>query len=848
MMKNIATWLFLAALLTGPSSAQFAMFQVNGSVTTPSVQTLKIGGGGFLTGMAISTDGTTKVAKTDTYGAYASVASINSGAWFQLLTASSFPTADLKVGVYGGAYEVTVAPSDPTRIYLYINGFVYKSVNSGLTFTKTNYSQVAADPNNANRTMGRFMAVDPQNANVLYVGAPTQLWVTFDGGATFAQVTSVANATPAGGGTGGILVAFDAHSSVSGGKQQGIWASSYGTGLYHSTDGGTTWALVNSSGMPTTFTHLICEQTGVVYVVDNVGGGSNGALNKYNGSWSNFTSLIGSTIRAVAINPVTAAAIYASKDNGSLDVSVDGGSTWFTTDSFISAADIPWLGNTFEEGNLSVGDIQFDPSVANTLYFAEGIAIWKLNPPTTSTNVITWASQTTAIEQLVTTSMMSSPGNNPIATVEDRQFFNIANPAVYPSAQLRNTYGTSATNITIPTITTPASPISRTFTTSSSFGLSGSTFLYIQETGNSNNVMFAQVTSDTGTTLVVSVYRSSGAGTTATDWTIMADAVGGVSVVHGWDADYAAPSTLTLVSLINFNSTDLSGLSSDGGLTWKFFGALPSQANNGGCIAAASSTNFIIVQSNNGFIFNSTNAGASWTQRNPSGWPTSGETGVGFSSFNRGKGCAADRVTANKFYVFNYGPPGATTIKGVWASTDSGATWTQVSGNIDLTSGSQLSNFTLKSVPGNAGNLFFTPGVNTGASSFPSGVNFKRSTDGGATWTNVANVQDVFAFGFGAAKPGGSGYPAIYIYGWVSGVGGLWESDDNAATWSQLTGLYPNNSMDTPSTVEGDANKYGWVYMGGGGSGYSYRKLNFLLNLDIIRANDNTPMWLNEVG
>src|SRR5262249_29246406 len=94
------------------------------------------------------------------------------------------------------------------------------------------------------------------------------------------------------------------------------------------------------------------------------------------------------------------------------------------------------------------------------------------------------------------------------------------------------------------------------------------------------------------------------------------------------------------------------------------------------------------------------------------------------------------------------------------------------------------------------------------------------STDGGVTWTEVANVREVETFGFGApATPGG--YPAIYIVGWVNGAYGIWQSDDDAQTWSQI-GQFPTGSLDHIKTISGDPNVYGQVYIGVQGSGYAY--------------------------
>ena len=89
---------------------------------------------------------------------------------------------------------------------------------------------------------------------------------------------------------------------------------------------------------------------------------------------------------------------------------------------------------------------------------------------------------------------------------------------------------------------------------------------------------------------------------------------------------------------------------------------------------------------------------------------------------------------------------------------------------------------------------------------------FYQSTNGGATWVAIANVTEVYCFGFGAPAPGQS-YPSIYIVGSVNNVYGIWESDNNAQSWTQI-GTYPTGNLDLIQTISGDPNIYGQVYVG----------------------------------
>ena len=59
------------------------------------------------------------------------------------------------------------------------------------------------------------------------------------------------------------------------------------------------------------------------------------------------------------------------------------------------------------------------------------------------------------------------------------------------------------------------------------------------------------------------------------------------------------------------------------------------------------------------------------------------------------------------------------------------------------------------------------------------------------------------------------------IVGYVNKVYGVWQSINDAKSWTQI-GTYPLNSLDTIKTISGDPNIYGQVYIGFSGSGYAY--------------------------
>ncbi len=111
--------------------------------TSANWQTLKVGGGGWVTGISIANDGT-MVVRTDTNGAYL----WNGSQWVQLVTTSSMPAAFDFSG--HGVYEIQVAPSNSSIMYMTFDGYVFKTTNQGTTWTQTAFAGFndSGDPSN----------------------------------------------------------------------------------------------------------------------------------------------------------------------------------------------------------------------------------------------------------------------------------------------------------------------------------------------------------------------------------------------------------------------------------------------------------------------------------------------------------------------------------------------------------------------------------------------------------------------------------------------------------------------------------------------------------------------------
>ena len=79
------------------------------------------------------------------------------------------------------------------------------------------------------------------------------------------------------------------------------------------------------------------------------------------------------------------------------------------------------------------------------------------------------------------------------------------------------------------------------------------------------------------------------------------------------------------------------------------------------------------------------------------------------------------------------------------------------------------------------------------------------------------------AIGFGKEAPGAS-YPAIYIYGTVNGVKGIWQSIDEARSWVLIDDdRHQFGDLSNGNFVRGDANIFGVVYRSTAGRGIAVR-------------------------
>ena len=250
--------------------------------------------------------------------------------------------------------------------------------------------------------------------------------------------------------------------------------------------------------------------------------------------------------------------------------------------------------------------------------------------------------------------------------------------------------------------------------------------------------------------------------------------------------DYAESSPNTVARVGNNDTAPHIAFSTDNGANW-FQGAEPSGVTGGGTVAAAADAS--------GFVWSPDGTGVNHTTGYGSSWTAS--TGV-----PAGAVVESDRVNAKKFYAFKAGA--------FYVSTNGGAAFTATAASGLPADGPVR----FKAVPGAEGDIWLAGGTSTGT------YGLWHSTDSGASFTRLSNVDQADSIGFGKAATGAS-YPALYTSAKIAGVRGIFRSTDAGSTWTRINDATHQYGW-TGAAITGDPRVYGRVYVSTNGRGVVY--------------------------
>lgn len=377
-----------------------------------------IGGGGFITGLAFDARGETRLARTDTYGAYL----WEGDRWRQLVDAASMPQVDRRQdGASEGVYEIAVAPGNSRRLYMAINGWVYRSDDRGMTWRRASTAApfpFAADPNGAHRMYGPFIAVDPGNPDLVLLGTPSDgLWRSGDGGTRWTRVAGISvSAMPGGAGerdlgrrAPGASIWFAP--AAAGGE---VWVAVPGAGVFVSADRGVTFTALSNGAThaPIAVRRGAFAADGSFYAVESEG---KRAWAYHNGAWSDLTASAGLpalAYAAVAADP-RGGSVFVFDEGGQAYRSTDAGASWSRVmhRASVGASDPPWL-HVANQSYFATADVRFDPVEPGLLWVGAGTGVYHATPPLAGL-LLQWVSQARGIEQLVTTDIVQAPGQAP---------------------------------------------------------------------------------------------------------------------------------------------------------------------------------------------------------------------------------------------------------------------------------------------------------------------------------------------------------------------------------------------------------------------------------------------------
>jgi oligoxyloglucan reducing-end-specific cellobiohydrolase len=255
-----------------------------------------------------------------------------------------------------------------------------------------------------------------------------------------------------------------------------------------------------------------------------------------------------------------------------------------------------------------------------------------------------------------------------------------------------------------------------------------------------------------------------------------------------------SPQTIVRTQAPNPGSTNpcnWGAISRDGGTSWQPFAACAAGAatGTGGAIAIDASGTALLWTAS-GTASYSSNGGAVWSAAQG----LSGKFAV-----------AADKVSPNVFYAYGSGSfySGAASFNKVNAAP------LPASGSCNGSGcGVPVASFA------RAGDIWLPLGSN----------GLYHSTDGGATWTHLANVAWANSIAVGAPK-NATAPQAVYLYGYAApaNVMAIFRSDDGGATWLRINDNA--HQYGGPALIQADPRVYGRVFLGMNGRGIIYGDL-----------------------
>jgi hypothetical protein len=413
---------------------------------------VRIGGGGYVTGLAVHSVAGLSYARTDVGGAYRW--DKKSQNWTQIIRAPGLSDAgpsDYQVE------SIAAAPSDSQTVYALVGndtdlnappkGRLLSSIDGGRSWRSTP-TRWFVNGNAEHRFLTERIAVDPTNSRRVLVGTRIAgLWASSDGARTFTRVPGLPDANVGEGFEQAGISSVVMLASSSEGFSAVVGVA--GRGLYRTDDGAKSWNRIETPNVPD-MVPLDAQLVGNTgwWSLSSSSGGRSAVIQVDLSTWTvtEITPNVESNRWALAVHPKTPSLLLASDTTRplrSMWLSVDGGGSWRPIEESFPGAP-SWLARIGFDGCVCAGSLRWDPAKSRTLWFAGGSGVWS---GTVTDSAVRFDFRSDGIEETVATGALVAPDGALITAVSDFQGFRHPNVSNVPERMLTDDKFAGGTNL-----------------------------------------------------------------------------------------------------------------------------------------------------------------------------------------------------------------------------------------------------------------------------------------------------------------------------------------------------------------------------------------------------------------